>query len=250
MNIPREKSSGDFSRAASPAESGARQRAGRASGQRRYRNSDGQTIIGYTSNIIGSLSLGAVLLDYLRGSEIVPMFLVSSIGLIVATAWCAYDRKFQTATIFGSLAGFNLSYALLQLGVSNGWYSIPIQDLSNVLTFYSIAWIAIFTLLSLVALNSSVAAFLLFLAVDVSLGLVAAANMTGSIDLLRWSAAPVAVIIAISVGFIGHVMWGWHRRNLIEAARAQASKAPAVANRVPAYAVADRIQDEPAISVE
>ncbi|HXC78717.1 MAG TPA: GPR1/FUN34/YaaH family transporter [Candidatus Acidoferrum sp.] len=222
MNSP--VRSGKLALASAPPAGGATLRSGRASGQRRYRTSDGQTIIGYASAIIGALCLGTVLLDFLRGSEIVAMFLVSSGGLIVATGWCAYEKKFQTATIFGTLAGFNLSYALLQLGISNGWYSIPIQDLTNVLTFYSIVWIVIFALLSFVALNSSAGAFALFLCIDMSLGLVVGANSTGSITLLRWAAVPDGIVILISVGFIGHVMWGWHRRNLIEASRAAADR--------------------------
>jgi hypothetical protein len=223
--------------------SGAGLRRGRASGHRRYRTSDGQTIIGYSSAIIGALCLGTVLLGFLRGSEIVAMFLVSSGGLIVATGWCAYEKKFQNATIFGVLAGFNLSYALLQLGVSNGWYSIPIQDLTNVLSFYSIVWIAIFTLLSAVAWTSSFGAFALFICIDISLGLVVGANSTGSIALLKWAAVPVGLVILISIGFIGHVMLGWRRRNLIEAARANAVRTATVVDT--SVAPPDEVHREP-----
>jgi GPR1/FUN34/yaaH family len=208
---------------AAPSPDGKDMRGGRASGRRRYRTSDGQTIIGYTSSILGALSLGGVLLGYLRGSEIVPMFLVAAFGQIAATGWCAIDRKFQVATIFATLAGFNLSYALLQLGVTNDWYSIPIQDMTNVLNFYSIIWITIFTLLSLVALNASVGAFFIFIAMDAALALMVSANALGSLLLLRWSATPIGLVIVISAGFIAHVMWGWHRRKLADAARSLAA---------------------------
>jgi hypothetical protein len=220
--------SGGLAPAITPSINRTNGRSGRASGHRRYRTSDGQTILGYTSVIVGALSLGAVLLGSLRGSEIVPLFLVASFGLLAAAGWCAIDRKFQNATIFGALAGFNLSYALLQLGISNNWYSIPIADLTNVLSFYSLTWITIFLLLSFVAFNASVAAFGMFICFSTALSLVVAANVMGSITLLRWGAVPIGIVLLICVGLFGQVMWGWHRRNLIEAARALAGEnAPA-----------------------
>src|SRR5271155_3297579 len=115
MTASRDKGNASLALATGPTVSGAGNRAGRPSTHRRYRTSDGQTLIGYSSIILGSLALAAVLLGYLRGSEIVPMFVVCAVALGIAMAWCSWERKFQNATVYGVFAAFNLSYALLQL---------------------------------------------------------------------------------------------------------------------------------------
>jgi len=194
---------------------------------RRYRSSDGQTLIGFSSMILGAIGIGIVLLGWARGNEIVPVLLVSGGGLLIAAAWCGVDKRYPWVAVFGAFAGFNLSYAFLQLGVSNNWYSIPYQDLSNVVTVYSIIWIAVLIMLSFFALQAAMGAIVIFAAAAASLVIVAIANAIGSLTLLKWAALPAALIIVMSATFLEKVLWGWHLRNQAEAARASGAE-PAV----------------------
>ena len=202
---------------------------------KRYRVSDGQTIIGHASLIIGSVALGAVLLGYLQGSEIVPMFAVGSCGLVFASLWCTITKQYPIATVYGAFAGFNFSYALLQLGVSHDWYAIPIDSLTTVLLVYALSWLGIFLLLSFIAYQASLTSLGLFLSVSAGLGLVAGATGAGSLTLLRWAAVPVGLVALLSVSAIGHVMWGWHVRNHIARQRARGAVVGG-----PAHLAADR----------
>jgi hypothetical protein len=122
---------------------------------KKVRLSDGQTLTSLSCVIIGSTVLAAVLAGYLKGDEVTPILITVSGSLFVISIWWAQTKHYQEAWVFGSMAGFDATYALLQLGVTNRWYGIPIQDLANVLSIYIVTWIFLFAILAYAVLRES-----------------------------------------------------------------------------------------------
>lgn len=181
---------------------------------KKVRLSDGQTLTSLSCVIIGSTVLAAVLAGYLKGDEVTPILITVSGSLFVISIWWAQTKHYQEAWVFGSMAGFDATYALLQLGVTNRWYGIPIQDLANVLSIYIVTWIFLFAILAYAVLRESKAMSAMLLAVIASLAIVLAANLVDSLAVLRWGALPLLVVICLSTYSMVQIVRGWNNRGL------------------------------------
>jgi len=185
----------------------------RSSASTRYRASDGRTLIGFSTLVLGALALGFVFTGTITGNEVVPILITSGIGLLAAAAWYAAVGQYSYSLVFVAFAGFNGTYAFLQLGVTNNWYGIPIQDLTNVVSVYVAIWLMIFVLITLAVLASSAWLLsLIMIAGNASLGFVLAANLIGSITLLHWASAAAFLDALLGTASVVGIIRGWRKR--------------------------------------
>ena len=109
--------------------------------------------------MLGSLALGFVFFGDVTGNEIVPLMVASGLGLLATSISYSLAHEYQTSSVFAALSGFSVTYAFLQLGVTNNWFGIPIQDLTNVVSVYVVVW---FTIISVICYATRAIACLLY----------------------------------------------------------------------------------------
>ena len=85
-------------------------------------------MLGLPCFIAGSVSLGLALVGVVPAAAVgaaLPIILTAtSIGLFMATTWAASLGQSAVASVFGIFAGFWLSYAVLVIGLTHGWFGI------------------------------------------------------------------------------------------------------------------------------
>jgi hypothetical protein len=168
----------------------------------RPHSSDGQTFTGFTCLIIATISLGCVLVGYLSGNDVLPLLLTSGTGLIATSVWYAHSKLFRFSLFFGSFAGFVYTYALIQLGITNGWYGVPIQDLTHLVSTYFAIWFVIFLIVAAAMRFMSPLLTSMLLVTDAGVALILLANVRGSLDLLTSAAAPVFALPLLCLIFL------------------------------------------------
>src|SRR5580658_721488 len=168
----------------------------------RPRSSDGQTFTGFTCLIISTISLGGVLVGYLSGNDVVPFMILSGSGLLVTSVWYSRTKLFRLSLFFGSYAGFIATYALIQLGLTNRWYGIPIEDLTHLVSTYFAIWFVIFLIVAAAMRFVSPMLTTMLLATDAGIALILLANIRGSLGLLSVAAVPILLLPVLSVGFL------------------------------------------------
>src|ERR1700727_577095 len=86
----------------------------------------GPMALGLPCFIAGSVSLGLALVGVVPAAAVgaaLPIILTAtSIGLFMATIWGASLGQSAVASVFGVFAGFWLSYAVLVVGLTHGWF--------------------------------------------------------------------------------------------------------------------------------
>jgi hypothetical protein len=146
-------------------------------------------LLGLPTFLVGALALGLVLVGYLPTTSlggVVPVVLAAnSLGLIIAAVWAASLSQNAVAGIFGTFAGFWLSFALLLLGLDHNWFAVvsaPAAGTSaaaaaaaagvaalGVEKLFLLTWLIIIVLFTLVTLRLPLAFTVLFVLVDVAL---------------------------------------------------------------------------------
>lgn len=172
----------------------------------RPRSSDGQILTGFLSLIVGALSLALVLTGYLSGNDIVPLLVVSGSGLLVASVWYARTSLFRYSVFFGAYGGFFTTYALIQLGITNRWYEIPIEDLTHVVATYVSIWFVLFLITAWAVRFMSMTLSGILLATDIGIALLLGANLLGSLTLLQWASLPIFLVAALSIGCLSPLL--------------------------------------------
>lgn len=130
------------------------------------------SLVGLPSFIVGAVAFGMVLIGVTPVGAVgaaLPIILTASVGLFVAMIWAARLGESVQAGIFGVVAGFFLSYGLLVLGLSHGWYGLLPAAVLSTQKMFVIAWIVIITMLVLATLRLPVIFPALFAIVDVAL---------------------------------------------------------------------------------
>ena len=163
--------------------------------------------------IVGAAALASVLAGYLQGADIAPILITTGGGLAATSIWWAISGNYVEAWAFGTFAGFNLTYASLQIGITNGWYGIPVQDLANVVSVYVAAWLFLFTILAIVVSHELMQLAAAMMVVNCTLSIILTANLMNSIEVLRWAAIPMVALIVLSAVDILQVLRGWQKRN-------------------------------------
>ncbi len=160
-------------------------------------------MLGLPCFIVGSVALGLVLIGVVPATAVgasLPIILSSTaIGLFLATIWAAAVGQSAVASIFGIFAGFWLSYAVLVLGLTHGWFGISLLAVVSTEKLFLIAWLVIIVVLTLATLRLPVAFTALFALVDLALLLVLLGTANASTGLLKAGGYVVLIFAALGV---------------------------------------------------
>jgi hypothetical protein len=132
--------------------------------------------LGLPCFIAGSVSLGLALVGVVPAAAVgaaLPIILTATaIGLFMATIWAASLGQSAVASVFGIFAGFWLSYAVLVVGLTHGWFGIAPTSIQATQELFLVAWLVVIVMLTLATLRLPIAYTAVFLLVDVALLLV------------------------------------------------------------------------------
>jgi succinate-acetate transporter protein len=130
-------------------------------------------MLGLPSFIAGSVALGLALVGVVpatAGGAALPIILAATAaGLFLATIWSAAIGQSAVASIFGIFAGFWLSYAVLVLGLTHGWFGITATAATATQELFLSAWLIIIVMLTLATLRLPAAFTAVFALIDVAL---------------------------------------------------------------------------------
>ena len=161
-------------------------------------------IVALPSFIVGALAFGLVLTGVLPAAAVgaaMPIVLAASAGLFLATIWSARIGQNAQAGIYGIVAGFFLSYAILVLGLTHNWLGIVPGAVADSQQLFVICWMVIVTMLALATLRLPLIFTVLFTTVDVALllnllGIIQnSANMTKAAGWVVMAFAALAVYL-------------------------------------------------------
>lgn len=141
-------------------------------------------IVGLPGFVAGGTALGLTLINYVPslGAALAVITAMTSVTLFIAAGWAARLGQNALVGVFGSFAGFWLSYSALVLGLTHGWYGIAAADVAHTVAVFAIAWLVVFGVMTLATLALPWVYTLLFTLVELAVALVLVnavhANMT------------------------------------------------------------------------
>jgi len=160
-------------------------------------------MLGLPTFIVGSVALGLVLVGVVPATAVgasLPIILAATAaGLFIATIWSAAIGQSAVASIFGIFAGFWLSYAVLVLGLTHGWFGITVLAAAATQELFLISWLVIIVVLTLATLRLPLAFTLIFVLVDVALLLVLLATEEASTGLSKTAGYVVLAFAAVGI---------------------------------------------------
>ena len=122
--------------------------------------------------IVGAVAFGMVLIGVVPATAVgasLPILIVASLALYLATIWAARIGENAPAGFFGVLASFFMSYAVLVLGLTHNWFGIAPTAVADTQKIFVISWIVIVALLMMAALRLPVAFLALFTLAEAAL---------------------------------------------------------------------------------
>lgn len=163
-------------------------------------------LLGLPTFAAGAIPLGLFLVGYKDGATgglLVNIILVAGLGLLISTIWAIKVGSGAVAAIFGIFACFWLSFALLVLGNTHGWF-VPAglepeavaAAAAGGTAVYLIAWTIAVLALVLATLRLPLAFTVLFFLVDLTFFLVLLANLTSE---SAWATIAGYVVFAFTV---------------------------------------------------
>lgn len=118
-------------------------------------------ILGLPIFVAGSIALAFALVGYVSpaavGTPVAIIMAATGLGLVIATVWAIALGQTLVASIFGLFAGFWLSYGLLVLGLTHGWYGIPLRDVTHTIAEFQITWAIVMAALTVATFRLPVA---------------------------------------------------------------------------------------------
>lgn len=118
-------------------------------------------ILGLPIFVAGSIALAFALVGYVSPAAVgTPLAIImagTGLGLVIATVWAIALGQTLVASIFGLFAGFWLSYGMLVLGLTHGWYGIPAGDVTHTIAEFQITWAIVMAALTVATLRLPVA---------------------------------------------------------------------------------------------
>ncbi len=130
------------------------------------------SLIALPSFLVGALAFGMVLIGVVPTAVVgaaMPIVLTAGLGMFVAAIWSARIGQSAPAGISAIVGSFFVSYSLLVLGLVHNWYGIPLTAITDTQKMFTIAWLAIVTMLVLGTVRIPSIYTLLFGLIDVSL---------------------------------------------------------------------------------
>ena len=159
-------------------------------------------MVALPSFIVGAVAFGMVLIGVVPAGTVgaaIPIVLIAAAGMAVASIWSAVIGQNAPAGVYGIVAGFFSSYALLVLGLINNWFGITPAAVADTQKLFVISWIVIVTMLVLATLRLPMAFTLLFTLVDIALVLNLLGIIQSSANLTKAAGWVVIALSAIPV---------------------------------------------------
>lgn len=83
------------------------------------------------------------------GASIPIIMTATGLGQSIAAVWAASLAQDAVAAIFGTFAGFWLSYAALVLGLTHNWFGVAAADAVRTQELFLTSWLVVIGLLTL-----------------------------------------------------------------------------------------------------
>lgn len=159
--------------------------------------------VGLPVFVAGSVALGLVLVGYVPGSAVaasIPIIGASTgLGLMIATLWAAAVGQSAVASIFAIFGGFWISYAVLVLGLTHGWFAITASAATHTQGLFLITWLVIIVMLTVSTLRLPLAFTVLFVLVDLALAAVLVGTLNASTGWLKIGGVLVFGFAAVGI---------------------------------------------------
>lgn len=167
-------------------------------------------MVGIPNVIAGATGLGLVTVGYVSGpaaGAALPILLsATAVGMLIATIWAAALGQNLTATIYGTILGFYISYVALSLGLTHNWYGIPAEDAAGAVEIYLICWLVTIVLLTATTLRMPSSFTILFGLVDVALALLLVGSLNESTTLNKLGGYVILAFVVVATYLYVHVM--------------------------------------------
>jgi uncharacterized protein len=167
-------------------------------------------MVGIPNVIAGATGLGLVTIGVFpaaaSGAALPILLSATSVGMLIATVWAAALGQNVTATLYGTILGFYISYVALGLGLRHDWYGIPATDASSAVEVYLICWLVAIGALTLATMLMPSSFTLLFGLVDIALILLLISSYNGSATVGKAGGWVVMAFVAEAIYLYFHVM--------------------------------------------
>jgi succinate-acetate transporter protein len=115
-------------------------------------------LLGLMTLLPSGITLGLWFVGYLdtttlAGGMIPTVALSAGLFQLIAAVWAARLAANTVAAIFGVFAAFWLSFGLLLMGATSGWWGITADNLASVQSTYLLSFLLVFILLTLATLR-------------------------------------------------------------------------------------------------
>lgn len=166
--------------------------------------------IGVPSFLAGSIALGLVLVGFVPATAVgasIPIIMTATgIGQVIAAVWAASLAQNAVASVFGTFAGFWLSYAALVLGLTHNWFAVDAQDAVRTQELFLATWLCVIVLLTIFTFRLPLAFTVLFVLVDVALLLVLLGTTQASVNLTKAGGYAVFAFVLVGVYLFGNAL--------------------------------------------
>lgn len=173
-------------------------------------------VLGLPLIAVGAIALGLQLVGYVNsasnGSPLALLTGGSGLGLIIATIWAtrldripasspwARGRSLPT-TVLGTLATFFISYSLLVLGLTHGWYGIRPADVTHTIALFQISWGVGFVFLTIASVRLPAVFTVLFASFTAVIALLLIATL-GPSTTAGHIAGVLSLLIGLAAGYV------------------------------------------------
>jgi succinate-acetate transporter protein len=159
--------------------------------------------LGLPSFIIGSVALGMVLVGFVSplgtGASLPIILAATALGLIISTLWAIAVGQSAVALVLGVFGGFWLSYSFLILGLTHNWFGVTAADVQRSTELFLIAWVVIFSMLTLATLRLAAAFTAVIGLVDVAVILVLIGVIQAEPNLLKAGGATAFLFAVVGI---------------------------------------------------
>lgn len=161
------------------------------------------SMIGIPMFVVGSIALGLQQVGLVSaaggGAPLAIILMATGLGTLLASLWAMSAGQSAVAGIFGIFAGFWLSYAMLVLGLTHGWFAISPDAIVRTVALFLITWLVIILMLTIATLRLPLAFTVLFVLIDAALAVLLVATLNGSSSLSKVSGWLVFLFAAVGV---------------------------------------------------
>ncbi|GAB2932862.1 hypothetical protein GCM10027047_31550 [Rhodococcus aerolatus] len=136
-------------------------------------------MVGVPTFLVGAIALGLTSVGYVPATAAASIIAIvlgaTGVGQVIAAVWAIREGQAAVAAVFGIFGGFWLSYAMLVMGLTHGWYTSAAGEASAATDavaaqkVFLLTWLIAVVVLTLASLRLPLAFTVLFALVALSL---------------------------------------------------------------------------------